>query len=322
MKMKNLLLVTCLSLIAVVSCKKDDENGIMAIPARDRAEVDAEDVLRLQTYLETHFYNYEEFENPTDDFDYNIRLDTIAGSNAGRTPLIERPELMSQTVNRFDFEYTYYILKVREGAGTSPTYADSTFVTFKGQLLQDDSLFDSAVQPIWFDLPGGIRGNGVVRGFAEALTNFKDSSGFVENSDNTVTFNDDYGIGAGFLPSGLAFFSTLTAGIPQYSPLIFTFNLFVSNQADHDNDGIPSIFEDLNNNGELLEREDDTDLDGFVNYIDSDDDNDGTPTRDEIVVNDLNGDGIITLNEITFTDTNGDGTPDYLQIEDGRDDNN
>ena len=58
----------------------------------------------------------------------------------------------------------------------------------------------------------------------------------------------------------------------------------------------------VNNNG--LEEDDDTDGDLAPNYSDADDDGDGRPTSDEIVVN---ADG-----SITFPDEDNDGTPDYL----------
>ena len=48
----------------------------------------------------------------------------------------------------------------------------------------------------------------------------------------------------------------------------------------------------------------DTDEDGLPNYSDPDDDGDGKPTRDEIIINE---DG-----SIEFPDSNGNGTPDYL----------
>ena len=41
----------------------------------------------------------------------------------------------------------------------------------------------------------------------------------------------------------------------------------------------------------------------FVDFIDLDDDNDGTPTRDEIIID---GEG-----NVSFPDTDGDGIPDY-----------
>ena len=63
MKMNKILLPAILVLAVLVSCNDDDTEDFVPVPDRDRAEVDAEDQLELQTYLETHFYNYEEFEN-------------------------------------------------------------------------------------------------------------------------------------------------------------------------------------------------------------------------------------------------------------------
>ncbi|MAM22115.1 MAG: hypothetical protein CL817_00090 [Croceibacter sp.] len=314
MKMNKILLPAILVLAVLVSCNDDDTEDFVPVPDRDRAEVDAEDQLELQTYLETHFYNYEEFENPSEDFDYVVRFDTIAGENIDKIALIDRPELYTKTVEEADIDYNLYVLKVREGVGRAPTAADSTYVTYRGELLTND-LFDSSVQPIWFDLPGGLTASGLIPGFTAGITEFKDASGFVENTDGTITFNDDYGIGAVFFPSGIGYFSGSVGIIPTYSPLIFSFKLFVSNQADHDNDGIPSFLEDATGENSEFESGEDTDSDGGPNYLDADDDNDGVLTRDEIISEDLNNDGVITIDEIIFTDSNNDGIADYLQAD-------
>lgn len=73
---------------------------------------------------------------------------------------------------------------------------------------------------------------------------------------------------------------------------------------DGDNDGIPDVIEDLNNNGDLTD--DNTDGDAFPNYLDEDDDGDGTRTADE----DYNNNG-----SPTDDDTNNNGIPDYLDEE-------
>ena len=117
-----------------------------------------------------------------------------------------------------------------------------------------------------------------------------------------MTF-EDYGIGAVFIPSGLAYYQfPSTNVISPYEQLIFTFELFASEIADHDGDGIPSYMEDLNGNQYLWD--DDTDGNGVPNYLDVDDDGDGRLTKDEIIVHE---DGTIE-----FPDTNGNGIPDYL----------
>jgi FKBP-type peptidyl-prolyl cis-trans isomerase len=278
-----------------MSCEKDDD-GPETVPVRDRAEQEIADQEALQEYLETHFYNYEEFENPAASFDYKIEIDTIDAANADKIPLIQSNLLEEKTITREGIDYTIYLLKVREGVSMQPKFSDSTFVSYKGELL-DQTTFDSSGNPVWFDLTRTIIG------FTQALTEFKGASGFEVQPDNTIKWNNDFGIGAVFIPSGLGYFSNPTSTIPAYSPLVFTFNLMGVNEADHDSDGIPSWMEDINE--DTIVGNDDTDGDGSPNYLDTDDDGDFIPTREEIEIDPETG-------EITFTDTDNDGTPDYL----------
>ena len=308
----NKLLMLCFTALLVFSCNNDDDDGPEIIPPRDRGEVAIEDDQTLIEYLSTHFYNYEEFDNPSEDFDYRITIDTIAGENADKTPILDMPGLTTEVVNYRGVDQNLYVLKVREGAGEMPHFSDSTYVAYQGKLLNDNIFDDVINQGVWFDLSGyEVRnpqtGNistvgGVIEGFAKGIQNFRSSTGFVVNEDNTVTWNNDYGIGAVFMPSGLGYFATNVSGIPTYSPLIFELNLYSVNVADHDDDGIPSYMEDLNGNRDAFD--DDTDDDDISNHSDPDDDGDGKLTRDEIEIAE---DGTVI-----FTDSNGDGTPDYL----------
>ena len=281
----------------LLSCSKDDD-GTEEVPPRDRGEQEIADQEALKEYLQTHFYNYEEFESPSENFDYKVRIDTIDAANADKTSLFESDLLEEKTVTRNGVDYKIYILKVREGQGERPTFADSTLITYRGELLNRE-MFDNSVTPTWFDLTR------VVPGLSQTLNEFQGASGFTVNPDNTVTFDNDYGIGAVFLPSGLGYFERPQAAIPSYSPLVFAFNLFGVNQADHDGDGIPSFMEDRNEDENV--ENDDTDADRIPNYFDADDDNDRIPTREEIVINE---DG-----SITFPDKDNDGTPDYLDTD-------
>jgi hypothetical protein len=236
-----------------------------------------------------------------------VNFDTISGDNANKTPIMDSDLLTTKTVRRDSIDYTIYILKIREGVGEHPTFADSTFQNFKGELLNQD-LFNNTANPDWFDHPGTLTqaNPGVFEvGLTEALVEFGGASNFNVNDDNTVQFTDDFGIGAVFFPSGLAYFSISKGNIPAYSPLIFSFQLYKVNQADHDQDGIPSYMEDLDN--DRIVRNDDSDENNFPNYLDADDDGDGTLTREEIIINE---DG-----SVNFPDTNGDGIPDYLDEE-------
>lgn len=311
MRINKLLLIGLMAFL-VFSCDNDDDNGVTVDPPRDRGEVALENDQALLDYLSTHFYNYEEFENPSEDFNYVVKFDTIAGENADKLPIIESDKLLTKTINNQGVDEKLYVLKIREGVGEKPKFTDSTFVTYQGQLLTED-VFDSSLKsPVWFSLVSyfvrNVNGSlapvgGVIKGFSEGLQEFGGASNFSINPDNTIEWTNDFGVGAIFIPSGLGYFNNPpSVSIPVYSPLIFKVNMLRVNEADHDRDGIPSYLEDLDGDKDVFN--DDTDEDGLPNYSDSDDDGDGTPTKEEIT---LNEDG-----SINFIDSNSDGTPDYL----------
>jgi uncharacterized protein (TIGR02145 family) len=77
---------------------------------------------------------------------------------------------------------------------------------------------------------------------------------------------------------------------------------------DDEGDGIPTIAEDTNADGNPAN--DDTDSDGLPNYLDHDDDGDGVATLDE----DVNADG-----NPANDDTDSDGLPNYLDYDDDED---
>lgn len=250
--------------------------------------------------METHFYNYEDYPANPDSF--KIKFDTIAGDNASKTPLKEQVTF-KEIIDVYDTDVTYklYFLKVREGGGDRPYFSDYTTNTYDGRLMNLD-LFDSSVIPVRFNLVDSKSTPGIIRGLQQALIEFKGAVGEpIEHPDGTLSF-EDFGIGAVFIPSGLAYYQHPPSGdLGAYDQLIFSFQLFSSEIADHDGDGIPSYMEDLNGNQYLFD--DDTDGDGIPNYLDDDDDGDGRLTKFEIEIID---------GEIFFPDTNGNGTPDYL----------
>ncbi len=289
------LTLILLTALVVSSCRRDDE-GPERIPERDRAAEATAATAEIEAFLQTHFYNYEDFENPTPNFDYKIVFDTIAGENADKTPLIEQV-MTKQVFDRVKPEviYTLYYLKVKEGEGDSPLYADEALVTYKGQFLNLDT-FDASDAPIKFDLTQ------VVTGFQQGVIELSGATSIIENPDGTLTF-EGFGAGAVFVPSGLGYWVNSPSGIPVYSQLIFTFNLYdVTTDIDHDSDGVPSLLEDLNDNEYL--GDDDTDENGVPNYLDTDDDGDGVETIDEIIIN---PDGTVE-----YPDSSGNGIPDYL----------
>ncbi len=102
---------------------------------------------------------------------------------------------------------------------------------------------------------------------------------------------------------------------------------------DNDTDGIPNIFENFNGDIDGNLDDDDTDGDDIPNYLDDDDDGDGILTINEAkdengnpidsdgdgqvdyLDDDDDGDGILTINE--DADPNGDGNPDDALDTDG-----
>ena len=296
MKIKNFGIFLLVILFIVNACGSDDD--VTETPPRDRAEQYLVDIDSIEEYLSTHFFNYEEFEANPNTTSFEIVFDTIAGDNSNKTSLMEQlgddDYLRVKTVyDAEEVEYKLYYLKVREGLGENPTFGDSTYVAYKGSLL-NNNIFDSSPIPIWFVLPT------VVQGFREGMVEFKGATAFSENPDGTFTY-ENFGIGAFFLPSGLGYFNSPTAGTSAYSPLIFRINLFGVNEADQDGDLILNIHEDLDGDRNLFN--DDTDENLVPNFLDPDDDGDGVLTINE----DIDGDG-----DPRNDDTDGDTIPNYL----------
>ena len=101
--MKKLLgLLLALGLLS--ACGNDDGIVGEVVPPRLLAEVALENDAEIQEFLDTHFYNYEDFQEPIAmDFDFKIRIDTIAGENADKTPLSQ--QVISQVINVNSFEF-------------------------------------------------------------------------------------------------------------------------------------------------------------------------------------------------------------------------
>ncbi|SNZ02027.1 FKBP-type peptidyl-prolyl cis-trans isomerase [Flagellimonas pacifica] len=334
--MKYSFFVCLFSMVLLSSCNNDDGGpSIEVVPPRLLAEVAPENDEEIKEFLDTHFYNYEEFEAPPAGFDFRITIDTIAGENADKKPLsdfvrssvvkVSSSEHPALTEEETDVPHTLYYLSARptldelddiRSAGNCdecfPTVADSVYVRYEGKLLNGTSFDASLNNPVWFDLAQLQNLAQGFRGFAEGIPNFKKGNAIIDNGDGTVTV-DEYGVGLIIFPSGLANFNRAQGQIPQYDPLMFNIDLFTLNRTDHDNDGIPSIDEDVNGNGYLYDDNTDlqSEIDGgftlrFADFLDADDDGDGVSTKNEI--SDDNGNIIGP----PYPDSNNDGTPDYL----------
>ncbi|WP_052503402.1 FKBP-type peptidyl-prolyl cis-trans isomerase [Lacinutrix sp. Hel_I_90] len=294
MNLRKLILPVLSLILVVLSCKKDDEDVFQAIPDRDRQEVYDENLIEIEEYLATHFFNYEDFDeaNPYSEANdaFTIVFDTIAGVNSDKTPLID--QVTFKPVTQDGIDYKLYYLVVREGLGKPVHSLDKAAVLYRGTVL-DGTFFDGAVnidenQP--FNLTGVGSIGGVVAGFREGIVEFNTATSITQNPDGTTTF-DDHGIGAVFMPSGLGYFARPTSSaIPAYSPLIFTLKVISRTNTDWDVDGIPSHIE--HPDGDITGVEDNTDGDLLVNFIDNDDDGDGVLTRDEVQQKEYEDDGV------------------------------
>ncbi|TXG39273.1 peptidylprolyl isomerase [Seonamhaeicola maritimus] len=291
-----------------LSCGKDDGgDDEVEIVFRDRTEQQVIDNDSIVGYLETHYYNSDDFIGNPDPSIADLAITPLVEGESVPTghTLLKEAVGVSKKVVYLDVDYEYYVLNINQGGGAdSPTFADNILVSYEGFTL-DNEVFDSAINPVEFDLTT------LIPGWRKVFPQFNTAESFVENIDGTVNFVNP-GVGVMFLPSGLAYFSSSQSGIPSYSPLIFKFELVHTTENDHDNDGILSYLEDLNGDGEFslnteagLQDGDDTDEDGVPNYFDPDDDGDGVPTINE----DLNDDGDPT------NDIGKNGIPNYLDPE-------
>ena len=286
----NIFLLLISSLL--LSCNKDDDN---TIEIRDYSDQVIADEQSIEEYLKSHYYNYEDFNSLNSfEVDIKVRIDTITDVTANKTSLFDQVNVKTINVpdsEGIDVPHKLYYIIAREGIVSNPSAVDSVFVTYRG-MLTDNSVFDERKYPAWLDLANSLQG------FREGVSELK-SGEYRQNSNGTIQYSS-FGVGLFFLPSGIGYFENTTANIPEYSPLIFSVSLMTWNPTDHDNDGVLSIDEDIDGDGDPFY--DDTDNDNLWNMYDSDDDGDGTLTINEL---DKNNDQIID-------DTDNDGIPDYL----------
>jgi len=325
-------LVGVLVLAIYFSCSQDDGDDFVVAELRDRGEQQATDDALLRDYFETHYYNAGDLQSIANLTINDVVIEAVpdTGLPTGGRLLIDELNdsagiLEEHTVNLFDTDYTFYILRLRQGTGTiTPNSGDDVRVRYEG-FLEDASVFDDANK----DIPQDFDLINLIPAWRLVVPQFNIAEGFTTN--NGIVNYTNPGVGIMFIPSGLGFFNTFQTGIPSYSNIIFKFELLQSNQKDHDNDGVPSYIEELNQN--ILYTDDDSDSDGFPNYVDPDDDGDGVSTIDEhaqqqymigisdpdpvfganeFVIGRTTLGSTVTITTITLVDSNGDGTFDYL----------
>lgn len=277
-------------LMLLTSCEEQQRRGFIE-PPRAYPDQRAIDNDSLVSFMKRWSYNYEDYADAPSDQHVSFSIDSLTPDKSAIFDNAQEIMLKVKDNDGVYHDHTIYVLPLREGVGSSPTIADSVFITYKGMTL-DRTVFDERTSPMWFESLG------VVKGFAAVVPHLKKAAAPTINNDGTYAF-DGFGSAAVFMPSALGYFNTTQSNIPAYSPLIFAVDLYTYNTTDHDGDSVPTFLEDLDEDGYFDE---DTDSDGIQNFRDVDDDNDGIPTREEY---DQNNDG-------APDDTDGDGTPDYL----------
>ncbi|PTM09349.1 MAG: hypothetical protein DA407_06010 [Bacteroidetes bacterium] len=313
--------------ISFTSCRKDDgiDQGVEEVPRSEQQPVDQ---AILDAYLASHYYNSGDFEGNPNPSMYDLVITELADGEslpADHTMLVDDVETFE--TNYDDQDYLYYILRLNQGGGEgSPNFTDDVRLNYEGSLVDDGQVFDSTANPTEFDLAG------LIPGWSRVIPEFNVAESYVVNGDGTVGYNN-FGVGVMFLPSGLGYYSSGTNGIGPYKCLVFKFDLYQFEINDHDGDGIPSYFENLD--GDVDITNDDTDEDGISNFLDVDDDGDGVLTIDELMPNEYVIDtnmgeveptlaigeyeierteatGIITIKTVKIMDSNSDGMDDYL----------
>ena len=333
MKYKYNILFICALIISVISCSPDDEDSIVSVPENDRTEQQVTDNDALEIFLNTHYYNSTEVSalaNPS--MADVVITELLDGETLPSDVTLLMSAVETKTTTYLDVEYEYYILKINQGSGSeSPRFCDKVRVNYSGSLM-DGTNFDGTSIPVNFDLVS------VIPGWSRVMPEFNVANSYSSNSDGTISY-DGYGIGVMFLPSGLGYFATYSGSIPSYSNLIFKFELLQTETMDHDFDNIPTYMEVIEDDYDLYGK--DTDEDLVVDFVDGDDDGDGTSTADEVRVETftettrgaleatlaaltLESNQLIspvkyntdrnnfTANRVTILDSNGNGIPNYL----------
>ena len=333
MKYKYNILFICALIISVISCSPDDEDSIVSVPENDRTEQQVTDNDALEIFLNTHYYNSTEVSalaNPS--MADVVITELLDGETLPSDVTLLMSAVETKTTTYLDVEYEYYILKINQGSGSeSPRFCDKVRVNYSGSLM-DGTNFDGTSIPVNFDLVS------VIPGWSRVMPEFNVANSYSSNSDGTISY-DGYGIGVMFLPSGLGYFATYSGSIPSYSNLIFKFELLQTETMDHDFDNIPTYMEVIEADYDLYGK--DTDEDLVVDFVDGDDDGDGTSTADEVRVETftettrgaleatlaaltLESNQLIspvkyntdrnnfTANRVTILDSNGNGIPNYL----------
>ncbi|WP_313807191.1 hypothetical protein [Flavobacterium sp.] len=270
---KILCLIGLTVLFGAVGCQKDDSPS--DTPARPHYKVYPEDLAKIESFLQSHYIEVNDLNGNSEVDMGEIVVDSLDATHTVSIWNQTDYPLQYKIVKLYDVDFKVYYLKLdgkgdTEADGKKPSGVDRIRFAYRGFLL-DGTEFDYSSDAV-YDLTGLVKGWGYI------VPEFRAGTSVIGSDGDLI--NTNYGAGIMFLPSGLGYYSNGSSTIPNYSPLVFYFNLFNTIYLDHDNDKIQSRYEYVidEEDGTIL----DTDSDGAPDYADTDDDNDGYMTIDEI----------------------------------------
>ncbi|MFT5963849.1 MAG: hypothetical protein ACI9L6_000564 [Flavobacterium sp.] len=302
-----ILSITTLSLF---SCTKNNDSAEVA-PPREYSVQYATDLNDIEEYLKTYYIEVKNNPGSVDDQDVTITKIPEGGVQESIFSYLNSatyPKLLVREVSKdlliHNVAYKIYYLVLRPGVGQSPSNVDGVLAAYHGEYLErtvttgtetviTSTFFEDVKYPQDFFNLFTIQPI-PLRAWSEIFPQFK-TGNYSSNADGTIT-HTDFGAGVMFIPSGLGYYSSGSASIPAYTPLVFSFKLFEIRRLDQDGDGIPSFLEDLNDDGYIydyrniahyssavgVDNPDDTDKDGIPDFADVDDDGDSFSTKSEI----------------------------------------
>jgi hypothetical protein len=280
--------VTISSFVAIFlmfSCSDNTDDTVVTPPRAYDVEY-AYDKAVIDTYLNDYTFDYASYLL---DASKNVVFSKF-DSNAPKPKLMSLlnattfPKLLVKEVALHDITYKVYYLFINEGVtAKKPSRVDDVLVGYRGFYLENQlgtlgtvTDFENNPYPTTLFSLGTV-----IRGWGEILPLFGTGTIDATAPANNPTSYTNYGVGAIFIPSGLGYFNQATTSIPSYSPLVFTIKLYDVKRADQDGDKIESMNEIVRNADDTFTFTD-TDVDGIPDYLDTDDDNDGVTTINEI----------------------------------------
>ncbi len=254
-KIKNILALVVLSITVLYSC--GDNNGIQVnnFDHEAQALIDNDS---LTQFLKNYYFD--------------TSVDSIKPITAGKTSLAD--DLANNISGNFkeikvkenDIDYSMYVYVIEEGGKDAnnnvindkgfPTVMDSILSTYQlWAISRTDtiSLVETGTNPFWLSLgptPNSLDfANSSIRGWAYGLKGNLNGGKNI-TSNGPITY-ENFGRCILIIPSGLAYRNGGTTTIGANQNLLFYINLYdLVKDTDHDNDGVASINEDANGDGD------------------------------------------------------------------------